>query len=612
MGRKIKSILMLTLLLVLIYHQHSPVLHAENKPGQSGIQAGGNIKETDKDDEDNEGEDKDPDPDPEPKPDPDPEPKPDPDPEPEPEPIKEYRLEMSKADGRNGYYVTSPEAEICHMSKRGRTVYSLKNGAEHTAEGILSEEGDKVRLSGEQFKEGVNILTVCMEDENGVRLKEYERVIEFWVDTIAPVFEVSAPSGFDVWYRDETAVSVSADDGEEGSQIESISCYCGNEIIGTVHGGSACFLVDYASLNSEGVDLTVTVTDKAGHRSENTRKIYIDNSAPATAIEGIRDYMITGNHADVIFRITEDNMLKTFQTEVEWEDCQGRRSYLPEPEWTDKGGIKEARLTCTEDGIYRMKVYAEDAAGHTDEKEAQIIIDSQDPVIRFVDKLEGQYMKKFRWDYEKAEFIQDFTTYQYQIRLDGKLYPVGAEVTEEGRHNLTVEAVDSVGNKSKASAGFVVDHTPPEIIFSDIEEEGTYEEEKTFEITVGNPEDEIREIRINGILQTAGAGSPSGRCTVGEHGYYEVAVSAGDKAGNEAGAGITFEIIPEKTAVQKAIEPIRKLFVREKREEKDEERIEEKKEEGREKKNPAGALPVMLGCSACAGGGLWFVKKRIY
>ena len=79
-------------------------------------------------------------------------------------------------------------------------------------------------------------------------------------------------------------------------------------------------------------------------------------------------------------------------------------------------------------------------------------------------------MKKFRWDYQKEDFISDFTTYAYQIQLDGELYPVGQEVETEGRHMLCVQAVDSAGNKAEAEAGFVVDHTPPEILFLDLED----------------------------------------------------------------------------------------------------------------------------------------------
>ena len=69
-------------------------------------------------------------------------------------------------------------------------------------------------------------------------------------------------------------------------------------------------------------------------------------------------------------------------------------------------------------------------------------------------------------------FIEDFTSYTYQIRLDGSLYTVGDKISGEGRHILCVEATDSAGNKAQAKAGFVIDRTPPRILFLDVEEEG--------------------------------------------------------------------------------------------------------------------------------------------
>lgn len=578
MGRKIKNIALLVFLLVLIYYQHSPALHAENRRGNGNTELESDIV-----------------------------------PEFPPEPVREYQVEISEADGRNGYYVTAPEVEICHVSKSGSTVYSLKHGEEER-KGILSQEGEKVRFFGEQFGEGLNVLTIYMEDAQGVRLEEYVRTVEFWIDRSAPVFEVSVPAGFDAWYPDEVLVSVSAYDGEDGSQIASISCCCGNQIAGTVYEASGSFLINAASLHNEGTDVTITVSDKAGNKSEHTRKVYIDNSPPFIDMKGIRDYMITAARTDVAFRIEEENMLQAFQAEIEWEDADGKKEYLPEVEWTGEGGIKEACVTCAEDGIYRMKIYAEDVAGHTAEKEAQIIIDSQDPVIRYVDQLEGQFMKKFRWDYEKDAFIQDFTTYQYQIRLDGKLYSVGEEVREEGRHNLRVEAVDSAGNKSEAAAEFVIDRTPPDIIFSNIKDGEKYEEEKTFAVVTGNPEDEIQEIRINGILKPPGLNRTSEEYTVDAYGYYEVAVKAADRAGNETVSSIAFEIVQEETVMQKVIKPLQRMLAGEKQEKKVERKREEKKE-NIAKKHPAGTLKAVLGCCACTAGVLWIrrsYKKYVY
>ena len=127
------------------------------------------------------------------------------------------------------------------------------------------------------------------------------------------------------------------------------------------------------------------------------------------------------------------------------------------------------------DGIYHMKVLAKDISGHVSEEKFQVIIDKTNPVIRYVETLNGQQLKKFKWDYPVNQMIRDFTTYVYEMRVDGKLYHMGEVIDSEGRHRMTVKATDAAGNKAQMTADFVVDHTAPEIIFRNIEGGEAYE-----------------------------------------------------------------------------------------------------------------------------------------
>jgi len=562
MGGKIKSILLLVVLMIMIYCQHSPVLHAEESKNVWGYFAedGTDRKESGKDvsgqgiEEEKEKEDGEIEPE-----------KGEPEevePE-EPEPIKEYELKLEKPNGRNGYYITAPKVRLCHVSKRGCTVYRLENSGKVRAEGKLEREGDSIALSEEQFGEGTNVLVLYMEDETGDRLIEYDRIEKIILDTKAPVIDVSAPNGFDAWYQQEVWLSVKADDGVSGSGIEEISVCCGEDFIGAAAGPYGEFLVTHASEGSKGSELTITASDASGHIESVTKTLYIDSSTPKAEISGIEDYMITSQPVRAVFKITEENALREWQAETEWEDMDGRKHKLSPQEWTGNDGKKEAFLDFSEDGIYRMRLSATDMAGYLDVKEAQIIIDSHNPIIKYVDKLDGKYMKKFRWNYPRETFIEDFTTYDYEIKLDERLYAIGEEVTEEGYHVLKVEAEDSAGNRSKAKAGFTVDHTPPRIIFTDIEEGGEYEEEKSFKITLENTEDEIREIRINGDIKPLGDTGQAYWYTVRKCQDYEISVKARDKAGNETESVISFQVFPKETLLQKAVEPVKRLFLKE-------------------------------------------------
>ena len=95
--------------------------------------------------------------------------------EPEQPEIKRYELEIPKADGKNGYYLSKPSVMITYNGAYGTTVYELKHGEDTLLQGrikyIVSQEAEeqktKISLEGEVFEEGKNILHVFMEDEEG-------------------------------------------------------------------------------------------------------------------------------------------------------------------------------------------------------------------------------------------------------------------------------------------------------------------------------------------------------------------------------------------------------------------------------------------------------------
>lgn len=616
MGRKIKVIVSLTMLLVMIYCQQATIyaekldvgIAGEKKSGEN--KAGGNQDGREGDEKGNEdggegseggeigggegegkGEENEADK--------------------EEVPFQKYQLEFPKPDGRNGYYLTVPEIKLNHVDSRGRTKYSLKANGTVKTEGILDSGETSVVLAGEQLEEGENILAVSMEDEDGNELEEFSCTERFCIDLTAPQFEMQTPKGFEAWHQKEAWINVTADDGEKGSQIASISCYCGNQMIGTVKETYGEFLIDQACDGGKGVNVTVTVTDRAGHRSESTRRLYIDNQGPQTAISGIEDYMITSQAVEAVFQVREDNGLRQSKAEVEWEGTAGEKQVVSADDWVEKNGERQAALTLTEDGIYHMKVSAMDLAGYESEKAAQIIIDSHNPVIRYVDELDGKFMKRFCWNYPKEEYIEDFTSYVHQVQLDGELYSAGKEVAEEGKHTLRVEAVDSAGNKAEAKAGFVVDHTPPEILFLEIEAEEVYEEEKTFKIALKNPEDVVQEIRINDSPQPIGKGKTAYQYTVQEPAEYEIFVKAIDKAGNHASAEIVFEVAPKETMLQKAIKPVKRFFGGDAEEDSSPVKEKSRRQDIEERRMGRIAAAVIMGLAVCGGGvGIIFWKRR--
>lgn len=571
MGRKIKSVVMLLIVMILIYFQHAPVIYAEEE--------GVNEEAEEEVEEEDTGEDIEDD-----------------------TVIERYQLSYPQPDGREGYYVTAPEIEIIHVSGAGATVYQLRNEEVILAEGRLSEGDNTANISGDRFAEGRNLLIIYMEDQDGVRIEEYDSTTEIKLDTQVPQVDMKASEGFDTWYQKEAWITVAADDTACGSQVASISCYCGNKIIGTVEAAEAQFLVTQASDSGNGVNITVTAVDKAGNKNEMTRKLYIDNSAPKMSIEGITDYMITSRPVTVTYRATEDNGLKECTAETVWEDIDGNKHNLSSGEWKEEGKGKMMTQVLSDDGIYQMKASACDLASFCDEVSAQIIIDSQNPVIRYVDELNGKYMKRFCWSYPKETFIEDFTTFIHQIQMDGRLYPIGTEITSEGRHVLRVEAVDSAGNRAEARAEFIIDHTPPEVVFYDIEEGGRYEEKRTFKAALKDQADIIEEVKINGKSQELSGDRSIYQFTVEGVDDYEVIVKARDKAGNQTVEELMFEIIPRETTFQKVIKPVTTALG-----------VSRAKESGNVQEKKRGNLLVVLSGVLVTGGSagvLWRRKRK--
>lgn len=156
------------------------------------------------------------------------------------------------------------------------------------------------------------------------------------------------------------------------------------------------------------------------------------------------------------------------------------------------------------------------------------------------------------------EWIYDFTTYTYMILLDGKIYTPGTEISEEGWHTLELQVRDAAGNASVARAVFKVDHTAPSISIDGVEENGIYEEAAAFQISIGNEEDHVDYIEINGEKQPLNYLEQQYKYAVQEPKYYEIEVCASDKAGNRTVQRVGFEVQEKRTIVERMMSPLKK------------------------------------------------------
>lgn len=184
-------------------------------------------------------------------------------------------------------------------------------------------------------------------------------------------------------------------------------------------------------------------------------------------------------------------------------------------------------------------------------------MDKQNPVIAYVDEIDGTWVKEFCWDRPVSEIFTDFTSYTYRLTLDGVPYLPGQTVKKEGRRILEAEAVDAAGNRSRAAAEFVIDHTPPKIVFEGVENGVAYEERRTCTVRLGNSADWIKEIRVNGERQSLAPGTDEYTCTFEEYQVHSIRVTAVDKAGNEKKDSVVFQVVPRQSLAGRLLSPVR-------------------------------------------------------
>lgn len=524
----------------------------------------------------------------------------------EPEkPIELYKIECGEVDGKNGYYRTKPEVVITHQDERAVTKFQListesREKQKPSIEGILSVSGEQITIPAEKFSEGKNRLYIWMEDQEEQKVEDSECEKEFLIDTCPPEIQASVPAGFDTWYKKGVVLSACGEDAVSG--LDHLTCFADGKMIGETPESNEDFYIDRVSQRGKAVEILIRAEDKAGNQRERILSVYIDHEAPHIRINGAQEYMITSQPVTVAYEIEEDNILQEFWAQTQWEDVQGEKSMIPVEEWTKTNIGRQAVQSFTEDGIYKIRLKASDKAGYTAESSRQIIIDKMNPIIRHVDELDHSYLKKFVWNYPQNEIIQDFTTYTYEIRLDGQLYPMGKSVSIEGKHYLEVKATDAAGNEAVAKAEFVIDHTAPEILFTDVAEGEEYEEERTFRIAVAGQDDRITRIRINGNNQKLNSRSKAYQYTLKDSNLYEVEVTARDKAGNVSEESVMFKIIPKETLVQKMAKPFQKTLSKEKK--------AKPGNVGKHEEKSRGVWIVVLGICLAAGVGYMLYRKR--
>lgn len=468
-------------------------------------------------------------------------------------------------DGNGTFFHSGTEAEIrCADAVSGvEAIYAvLDGGEEQKIEGsrgsIEISPGYKGKISawavdfaGRKSRAEVSQTVLC-EDK-------------------APIIKAALPGGFGVWRQESAEIEIYVEDTEEAygfaSGLRSVTCYAGSDIAAekkweyggkTVLSETLRFTVNLVSSGGSAVPVTVHVSDRSGNTAVLTEKIYIDVQPPSIEVTGVRDGMTAGKEKSAAFTLYDENILADCRLIVSKTGIDGKTEEIldaSEEDWKGAAQKKQIEMNFSEDGKYVCRIYAGDASGRSTERTVSFTIDSTDPVIRYVEQLNGTYIPYFRWNYGK-DMIRDLTDNTCSMFLNGRQYLPGTEITEEGIKLFEVRARDQAGNESSAEAVFTIDHTAPDICWGETQDGKTYREGVLLSVWVEGEGERIRDLYINGEKQRLNYESRIFQYEISGYGKYTVRVQAEDLAGNRSEESISFLVERERKGLAAFFDPV--------------------------------------------------------
>lgn len=291
--------------------------------------------------------------------------------------------------------------------------------------------------------------------------------------------------------------------------------------------------------------VTFTGKDRAGHTAEATSyTVRIDTGKPIITLSGVSNNDKTTKQVEFQAQIEEDFYLTKSVT------IQATRTYLDPTSYKEKtedlqitgynptAATTLIRNTFTEDGIYKIQINCNDAAGNEDTQEVSFTIDKTKPVIdpKVMSAYEGT-LTSFAWDYDLNDIIYDLTVCDAHMYLNGSEYDGTSEV-EDGAYEMKITAEDELGNATEKTVNFNLDTKAPTFIVTGVEDGEIKNEQYDINVSLQLDEDTLDEVTLNGspveIKDNAAA------ITVTEKGDYKLTMKAHDDAGNEAEQTISF------------------------------------------------------------------------
>lgn len=293
--------------------------------------------------------------------------------------------------------------------------------------------------------------------------------------------------------------------------------------------------------------VVMTATDRAGNTAtEQTLHFTLDVTAPAISVIGTKDYLVTKDKVSIQFSVTE-SYYETNQVRITGtrKDTDGKQTNLNIEGWANTGKTSSLSKEFTEDGYYTITIESTDRAGNRRSETIHFTIDTQPPVIAELGQYNGKYLKKFVLEETLEDLISELTSPTVKMTLNGSVYD-GREITEDGKYTLIIEVTDEVGLTTTRTVEFIIDNTPPKVIFAGVQDGKTYTDPIRLNITLENENDTIDSITINNEQQDM-QGKTSYDYAFNNFDDYIVTVYTSDEAGNTNSQTISFRYAEHTT-----------------------------------------------------------------
>ena len=370
------------------------------------------------------------------------------------------------------------------------------------------------------------------------------------IDKNRPMISILTTGNLGSWNHSGVPVEVKVEEWGTSSGLENVSVYLDGEVILERNFSQSekrylfreTLYIEKNSINGLGLDLRVEARDHVGNETLMNQSLLIDTKDPTLDFIDVFDHMIIGSDRAIEIELKDENLLSHYQVNILHSTFEKEESKSTLQGEID-GTSQRVSVNLEKEGRYVIEALGRDISGREVTATLNVLLDKTSPIIQYVEQLNGKHLPYFHWNYQSEDMIYDNLDFQYEMLLNRNRYVRGTLVDAEGDYVFQVSAKDEAGNESRAYANFVIDNTPPEIYFYNVDDGESYEEAVMAGIAVTKQGGRIKKVEVNGEIANIESNSQMVQLRLSHIDDYIITVEADDLAGNVNIEEICFSIV---------------------------------------------------------------------